>query len=71
MFEEFETKKYFTNRPPPTDLTNYILVEKREMDDFRCGECDGTIIMSLYYSSKPRKYIKQFECSNCKIITWR
>ncbi|MHA1380122.1 MAG: hypothetical protein ACTSRG_17250 [Candidatus Helarchaeota archaeon] len=71
MFEEFESKKYITNRPPPADLTNFVLIEQRKMTDFKCGECDGTIIMSIYYCSSPKKYIKQFKCTKCNITTWR
>ena len=70
MFEEYEKNKYQSNRPPPADISSYILIEQREMADFTCGECDGTIVLSIYYSS-PSKYIKQFKCSKCNLITWR
>ena len=72
IFEEFEEKnKYNINRAPPVDLSNFILVEKREIDEFKCGECDGTIFMSIYYCSSPKKFLKQFKCSNCNLETWR
>ena len=70
MFEEFESKKYHINRPPPMDVKKCVAVEKRKMD-FTCGECDGIIMMTIYYSSNPRKYIKEFRCTNCNLVTWR
>lgn len=71
MFEEFEKKKYHTNRPPPTDISDFILIEKREIDDFRCGECDGVMYMLIYYCSSPSRYVKQIKCSKCDLVTWR
>ncbi|MHA1301878.1 MAG: hypothetical protein ACTSO9_20875, partial [Candidatus Helarchaeota archaeon] len=59
------------NRPPPIDISKFVLVETRKMHDFKCGECNGTIIMSIFYQSSPKKYVKQFKCSNCNLITWR
>ncbi|NVM01013.1 MAG: hypothetical protein HWN67_01640 [Candidatus Helarchaeota archaeon] len=71
MFEEFEKKKYQTQRPPPTDISDFVLVEKRKMEDFKCGECDGKMYMSIYYCSSPSRYIKQIKCSKCNLETWR
>ena len=71
MFEEFENKKYNVIRSPPVDISNFILVEKRKIEEFKCGECDGKMFCLIYYRSSPRKIIKQYKCSKCNLETWR
>ena len=71
MFDEFEKRKYHSSRPPPIDISEFVLIEKREMDDFRCGECNGVMHMSIYYHSSPSRYVKQIKCSKCNLETWR
>ena len=74
MFEEFEKRKYHTLVRPPADISKYTLIEQREIDDFKCGECDGKMVLSIYYHSSPgkaKKIIKQFKCTKCELETWR
>ncbi|MHA1145769.1 MAG: hypothetical protein ACTSRW_13600 [Candidatus Helarchaeota archaeon] len=78
----FDEKKFFfdtedddlrriAKRITAPDISEYVLVQSTEIEDFKCGNCGKTMFMNVYYKSSPRKTLKNIKCGSCGIETWR
>ena len=78
----FDEKKFFfesddddlrriSKRITATDISEYVLVQRKKIDDFKCGSCDSEMLMEVYYRTSPRKTLKNIKCKGCGLETWR